>query len=424
MRSKLALTAALLTFASLGTVKAITLPNVDCKKTSGDARCRVGGPSVGQGLPFDLGGYVFFGSGFVDAAENAVYVPVEIGSQQDNQGVVFKVDLKTGNRTVVSGYDGEEWKGKAPRYVSGNNENFMPYDLGRVEVVRPGPGGSLLALVDKGLQQRTEIIRIDRKTGDRSIVWASRVFDDSAREGPTSIRTNEARIGISGEPGGLCRAADNRVGLKPSEVMETDGQYVYLFMQGAPAGSGAGLVRVPVAGGKCEWLSRYYQTGESDIGSGATLNTLMPLVFDSALKNGKFYAVNGPVPNGNTFFSIDTKTGERQTVSLLNTNTPARSKGTGNVAVGRTGRLAISDSGKVATLFAEINDSDFEPIVVDLKTGNRAYSEVKAGSLTSGRDSSGRIVASIPGSDKFVVAFGKALHIWDAATGNSYTLSR
>ncbi|MFC6591914.1 hypothetical protein ACFP81_07775 [Deinococcus lacus] len=410
----------------LNTAQAITLPETDCAKSGGDARCKVSGSdSIGQGLPFNLGGFVSFGSGFVDVAENAVYVPVEFGGQQDNRGVIFKVDLKTGNRSVVSGYDGEEWHGKAPQYVSGRGEKFSPYDLGRVEVVRPGPGGSLLALVDKGLQERTEIIRIDRKSGDRSVVWASRVYADSANEGPSSVRTNEAKLGINGTSDGLCRASDDRIGLKPSEVLETDGKYIYLFMQGAPSGTGTGLVRVPVTGGKCEWVSRYYQDGTSDIGSGATVNTLSPAVFDSAFANGKFYGVTGPVPSGNVLFSIDTRTGERQTISIRNEVTPARSKGTGDVAVGRTGRMALTgDSKQAVTLFPTLNDTYFEPVVVDIQSGERFVSEASAGSLSSGRDSNGRIVAGLPGTDQFVVAFNGALHIWDGATGNSYVLSR
>ena len=86
--------------------------------------------------------------------------------------------------------------------------------------------------------------------------------------------------------------------------------------------------------------------------------------------------------------------------------------------------MAITGDGQALTLFADINDSDFQPIVVDLKTGERGYAAVTAGSLKSGRDSSGRIVANVPGTDKFIVGFGGALHVWDGATGNSYVLSR
>lgn len=135
---------ALTLFASLS-AHALTLPSVSCTK-AGDKRCTIDSANlgkIGSGLPFDLGGYTRFGSGFVDPAENAVYVPVEQGSQEDLRGAVYKVDLATGNRTIISGYDGEEWHGKGVDYVDSDGAKSTAYDLGRVEVVRPGPDGVL-----------------------------------------------------------------------------------------------------------------------------------------------------------------------------------------------------------------------------------------------------------------------------------------
>lgn len=239
---------------------AALLPQVTCGKTSPDARCKVGtssakGPSVGTGLPFALGGFVSIGSGYVDEASNSLLLPVEIGGQEDNQGVVMRVDLATGNRTVVSGYDGEEWHGHGVKYVSDRSYASEAYDLGRVETMRPGPDGSILALVDKGLQQRTELIRIDPKTGDRTLVWASRVFSDAAPSGPTAIRDIEQARFAQGSAA-LCRGGD-KTALKPNETFETDGVNAYLWMANNPLGTGIGLVKVPLTGGSCAWMSHY-----------------------------------------------------------------------------------------------------------------------------------------------------------------------
>ncbi len=421
-RSLLALTSAFLISSLAVSASALKLPAVDCSKSQ-DARCRnadIG--KVGQGLPFYLGGYTTIGSGYVDAASNTLYVPVELGNQQDNQGVVMAVDLATGNRRVVSGYDGEEWIGKGQDYVDGSGRKATAYDLGRVEAVRPGPGGSILALVDKGLQARSEIFSIDPRTGDRALVWASKVFPDSARDGATSIRTIESsRVG--GEH--FCRSAgDDRVGLKPSETFEADGQYIYLFMPNQPSGTGIGLMRYPLAGGKCEWVSQYWPDGTGDVGSGPTINTLSPLVMTSAMVGGEFLAATGPNPGGNVLFGIKTAGGARRTVSALSQNNPARRKGEGADALGYSRRMAVTGD-LLLTLGSEPGNSSFEPVLIDLRTGNRSAVEAKSGSLKGvGRDSNANIVAGIPGTTQFIVAFDKGLHVLDVKTGQSYLLSK
>lgn len=424
-KQRLTLTALTL-LASLSYASAVTLPATTCTK-AGDKRCTIDSANlgkIGSGLPFDLGGYTRIGSGFVDPAENAVYVPVEQGSQEDRQGAIYKVDLATGNRTIISGYDGEEWHGNGVDYIDSNGAKSTAYDLGRVEVVRPGPSGSLLALVDKGLSHRTEIIRIDRKTGDRTLVWASKVFDDSAREGPTSIRTIEAqRFNVSSTT--LCEGGQGQrmVGLKPSETFETDGKNIYLFMPNQPGGSGIGLISVPLTGGKCTWVSQYWPDGTSTAGSGPTINTLSPLVFASALTEGKFFAATGPNPGGNILFSVDLATGQRATVSALSENNPARRKGEGDSPLGFRHRMGLIDD-TLLTLGVDSNDDAFDPVAVDIHNGERLALEARSGTLKIGADQFINVVAGIPGTVKFVIYFKGALHIYDAETGDSYVLSQ
>jgi len=399
---------------------AVRLPGTDCLKSSGP-RCQAGAiGKTGSGLPFALGGTVTLGSGYVDAASNALYLPVEFGAQQDTQGVVMRVDLATGNRTVLSGDDGEQMHGRGVAYVSDAGDRKEAYDLGRVLVVRPGPAGSLIALVDKGLQQRTELIRVDLKTGDRTLVWASKVFNDAARSSQTAIRDIEQSRFNMGSAS-LCRGGD-RVGLKPTPTFETDTQNAYLFLNNNPSGTGTGLVKVPLTGGACTWVSQYFPDGSSPVGSGPVINTLSPLVFASTTSGPFFIAATGPNPSGNTLFAVHTRTGVRQTISANNVQVPARSVGTG-APLGYLGGMATGPAG-VVTARPASGSEDFAPVVVDPGTGDRTLTDAAAGPLKNGRDGSWNVVAAVPGSTLVIVAFGQALSVWEPVSGNSYLLSR
>ncbi len=422
-RRTLGFSALLLGLIGLGhAAAAVTLRGVDCARQS-DVRCTLKSGNtgrIGSGLPFKLGGFEFLGSGYIDAASNSVIVPLEIGSQQDNQGVVMRVDLLSGDRSVISGYDGEQTRGKGVAYVSDRGYPSEAYDLGRVMVVRPGPGGTIIALVDKGLQSRTELIRIDPGSGDRTLLWASKVFPDAAPSGPAAIRDIEqARFHLGSAS--LC-ASDDRVGLKPASVFETDGQNAYLMLVNNPSGSGSGLVKVPLQGGKCSWISEYFPDGSSPIGSGPTINTLSPLVFASGLLGQEFLAATGPNPSGNTLFGIDTQSGARRTLSANNVQSPGRGRGGGD-PLGYLGALAVGSAG-IATARPGADSLYFEPVLVNPQTGDRRTSPARSGSLKDGRDGNYAIVAAIPGSSSYVVAFGGALHIWNAESGDSYVLSQ
>ena len=55
--------------------------------------------------------------------------------------------------------------------------------------------------------------------------------------------------------------------------------------------------------------------------------------------------------------------------------------------------------------------------------GDRTVIEGK-GSLSTGRSSDMSVVAAIPGTDRFIVWYQRALHVFDAATGIGYVLSQ
>ncbi|ASN83154.1 hypothetical protein DFI_18305 (plasmid) [Deinococcus ficus] len=404
----------------------VRLPNVNCAAGK-DARCTFKTDlndygTTGEGLPFALGGFEKLGSGFVDAASNALFVPLDIALQEDNQGAVIRVDLSTGDRTMISGYDGQNRRGKGQAYTDDRGQPGEAWDLGGVRVLRPGPDGSILALVDKGLQHRTEILRIDPKTGDRTLVWASKIFSDSARDdAPGSIRTIEKNVAKLDSPA-LCRGG-GVTSLKPANTFEVDGTNLYLFMYNNPQGTGSGLSKVPLTGGSCTWISQYFPDGSSPVGSGNTINTLLPLILGSGKIGSEVLGTNGPNGGGGQVFAINVQTGERRTVSQLNTNAPARSVGKGDMRVGYLGQMAVGDAG-IATSRYEVGADSFEIGLIDPKTGARSYGIAKTGTLKTGRDSSFTVVAAVPGTSKFIIAFDMALHVWDAKTQDSFLLSQ
>ena len=115
MRHTTRLLALVLSLSS--TASAVTLPTINCAKDAGNVRCslkdanqgKVGsGPALNSRRPRQDRLRV---RGTLPAT--ACSFPVELGGQQDNQGVVMRVDLSTGNRSIVSGYDGERWHGAA-----------------------------------------------------------------------------------------------------------------------------------------------------------------------------------------------------------------------------------------------------------------------------------------------------------------------
>jgi hypothetical protein len=417
----------LLALVLLSSASALKLPATDCAKSPNDTRCTWNTSAssfgkIGLGTPFALGGAEIFGSGFIDEKENALYLPLEIGGNTDGNGAVFRVDLATGNRSVISGVvDGEERRGKGGAYISDRGNKEEAWDLGGIQSVRPLADGSIAALVSKSLIRRSEIIKVDRASGNRSILWANHVYDDAARPGPTSIHTIEEALGVS--DAAFCKSSDRLI--KPGDGFETDGKNsFYLFTNNNPAGTVIGLVKVG-PGQKCAWITQYDNTGVNITGEGPTINTLSPIMNQSGRIGNTVYGVTGPNPNGNTLFSVDLGSGARTTVSLKNVNAPARSKGQGEAQVGYGGAFAFGKGLALTVLAQAAGDGYFEPVKVDLKTGDRTQLAVTSGPLKSNiRDSDQQVVANLPGTNSFIIGMKGSLYIFNADTGASYTLSQ
>ncbi|WP_293910806.1 hypothetical protein [Deinococcus sp.] len=416
----------LLALLLISSASALKLPGTDCAKSPKDTRCTWNTSSgdfgkIGSGTPFALGGTEIFGSGFIDEKENALYLPLEIGSNTDGLGAVYRVDLATGNRTVISGIvDGEERRGKGTTYTSDQGNQAEAWDLGGVRAVRAQADGSIAALVSKSLVRRSEIIKVDRASGNRSVLWAHKLYDDAARPGPTSIQTIEAGLGVN--EASLCQGGNGRI--KPGDSFETDGKGTfYLMAYNNPSGSNIGLLKV-ASGKKCAWVSEYENTGTNVVGDGPTVNTLTPIMNTSALRGGTFFGTTGPNPSGNTLFSIDLNSGKRSTVSLKNVRAPARSTGQGDGEVGYLGAFALAKTFALSVL-PQASSEYFEPVKVDLKTGDRSVLKVTSGPLKSNiRDGNQQVVASLPSTNTFIIGMKGSLYVFNADTGASYTLSQ
>ncbi|MDR6218353.1 hypothetical protein [Deinococcus soli (ex Cha et al. 2016)] len=407
---KLALS--ILSISLAGAASAVTLPNVNCAGASSDARCTlktdVGSyGSIGAGVPLYLGGFTDqIGSGFVEPSENALYVPYEIGGQLDTFGAILKVDLATGDRTLISGrVDETEQRGKGVTYVSDRGQTTTEWGLGRVNAVRPGPdANTLYALQDYGSPVRTVVLKIDKRTGDRTIVWANKLADDAApSSNPMSIQNQEARLGVT--PQTTC----DRTKPDPSTFEVYQGNLYFMA---------AGGVMKVVPGKSCTWISAYSAAdGTSTAGSGPTPGT--QVMSGTWLDGNLLSATTGP---GQTWLmTTNLDTGERRLVSAFNERVPNKGPGRGQFNIGYLGTHAAGLTVYATTGYTSVRD--FYMTVIDKRSGDRTLVEGK-GSLKRGNTQNMRVIAAIPGTDQFVVWYERALHVVDARTGVAFILSQ
>ncbi|MBV9949092.1 MAG: hypothetical protein JOZ69_19745, partial [Myxococcales bacterium] len=190
---------------------------LDCTRTANASDPRCTGPSCAFAGTLGAGpilgcssGFPEIRFGFVDPAAGRLVVAVEMGVQSDANGGVFSVDLRSGDRTLLSGQYQDPATGTVARGTGP--------DLGGVWDVEAAPDGSWLALVAKGSTDNRQIVRVDPATGNRVLV------DD--------FSTLDCGGGICVTPGylgGLAVAGDGSV---------------YLGLDDNPVGSGNGVARL------------------------------------------------------------------------------------------------------------------------------------------------------------------------------------
>lgn len=403
-----------LTF-SAAHAQTVRLPDVDCAKNSSHERCTLNrngaqaSGSVGDGnFGLYFGGFTDeVTSGFVDPSRNLAFLPLETLGQMDGFGGVISVDLATGNRTLISGRldDSMPMRGKGAEYINYRGEPSTEWGLGRVRTVRPGlKPGTILALQHYGSETRTVIVEIDIATGNRTIVWANNLAADSSHSSnPNTIQNQEARLGINANT--IC----GRIGVEPTSFEVYKGS-LFVFSKGNTYKVQPGV--------SCNAISLYDATnGTSQAGSGDTPR--MSVMTGSWLTGNEVTFTSGP--GATKLLATNLDTGARRVVSAFDEKVPNRGPGKGTGNVGYLGTHVSTKDFFITTGYTAETTMYFTRI--DQQTGDRKVMEGK-GSLARGNSSKMHIVASIPGTNKVLVFWEKALHVMDADTGYAYVLSQ
>ena len=171
------------------------------------------GPSMFNVVGAELNGGVIDG--------NDILVATQWGSSSDRHGLILAVDKTTGNRRVISGDLPDQSVGSGPPF-------------GFAIDVRRGPDGALYVLNDVVTARQTEIIRVNKSTGARTLVW--RGADPAFGQCPT------------GDPS----AAGRGVPVQYTDLgFAIDGQGAFYLGYANAITDGRGIVKIAATGATC-----------------------------------------------------------------------------------------------------------------------------------------------------------------------------
>ncbi|RTR29422.1 hypothetical protein [Deinococcus radiophilus] len=422
--------------------------------------------TIGSGPSFYQGGTRDeLRGGFVTADGQKLIVAINtLSDVNDRYGAVMEVDLNTGNRRIISGYlNSTESRGKGVT-TQGDRGQTELYDLGRVSDVNPLPGGDLVAY------SGGQAIRINAGTGDRTLLWTSATSGDTrVRDGverkftaggtagaaagrvavpDVSVNTPLGNISLGGLLGGNRGNAQPAATAAPQpgngyfcpqstpaprpaiprSSIATDAQgNIYLLHDNNPLGSGLALFKLDASKDyRCTAVSQFSANGENVVGGGipwvANTTSSGPLFGDLILAGDTVYAAGGPNPNY-IVVGVNTRSGERTLVSGQRTGNGVQvfKKGNGEALIGES--LAFSNN-FLYTTEEQVNAVGFSPVRIDPRTGDRTALPVAKDSPLSVGWASDTQLYAIPNSNKLLVWYRRALHLYDPATGQNMILSR
>lgn len=234
------------------------------------------GPSIaGLHLAEYLGGFLDESEG----PEGTIYVSGGFGPSLDRAGVILKVDVATGDRTVLmeSGpYEGPSW----------GELGAFDRRVGYVHDVQPGPGRTLYAFADDSYERNEMVLAIDRDTGAVELVWT----------------TN----GLYGEttPFGFCETTDSPYRLQLSTTgfaVDPEGR---VYLPFANPTQGRGILRLSADFTSCEVVTGI-GIPEATRGEGPFLSGF---VQGFTFHEGRLYAFTTAPKQ---FFAVDLATGDR-----------------------------------------------------------------------------------------------------------------
>ena len=263
-------------------------PLLDCRaRENADApACSMGdrfgtlgtGPAFAQDTQNEIRG------GFLDVERNRLVLAVSGGQVAGNHvGAIFTMDLATGNRQIVSGYNIDARTG-------GTVVGAGP-DVWEIFDVQPASDGQWYAAAEQG------IVRIDPATGDRTIIYGP---------GIDTVSTDEECFwynqGNHVNPGAL------NTGSFLAVVSPTH------FIQEFDRLTGAGIFDIQLGAGNTASCSLIAGNRAYMFGSGADFNT-----FDSVyFHDGVIYA-RGNSGLGGTLYTVNPTTFARTAISAQRT---------------------------------------------------------------------------------------------------------
>ncbi len=308
--------------------------------------------------------------GWLDAAAKKIYAVVTWTNALHRQtGTVVRVDIRTGEREIVSGIYPDPNLGEVPYgsgYESPNDIAQGPatQPLSAVSAMRIGPNGSLYTLgvgtTGEGENVSAEIVRIDPATGLRELVWQSQTIERGVN---TSTYGQCLRHQYVPQSNGT--AAYESVAIRSrSFAVGPQGEFYMTFNS---TYEGVGVIKVSSDGSTCTFLSRWEARdwratpqdplvpAPADIGSGYTPQ-FGPLFGAGMIRNGKLYLATSL---NLTLFTVDLATGDRVAVSTSND---------GYGGLGRTSMVWDDSRGLILTAGGP---SSVDGAVVDEATGRR-----------------------------------------------------
>jgi hypothetical protein len=288
--------------------------------------------------------------GFFDNSAREIVAVVDwSGSQDPDAGFIMAFDVDTQDRRVISGRyidntGASVTKGQGPAFAD-------------VKDVLRGSTGDLFVL--QGTLTRTEVLRVNATTGDRTLAWAR----DDANFG----QCDNGRDG-------------NSVQVRPEGfALGAGGEFYMSFSNTGLVGEGIGVIEISSDGTMCDVVTRSGagpQNGFSgqDVGTGSAFTSGTLRGF--ALRNGELYALNN---FDHTMYAIDLSNGNRRRETSANSSS---TMGTGPTNSGGLGhRWAKWDNTRnVWWTVGRLGDTQL--ILVEPGTGDRHDLYCPGGSST------------------------------------------
>lgn len=344
--------------------------STDCTKSASSSKpaCSMNGAPVGSGPSFVVGSTgTDIQHGFVEGTTLYVVSVNGVENSYDKCktycaiAALYKVDLTTGNRTIVSGYYQDPRSGVT---VTGAG----PYWARASSVVR-GTDGSLYVYTTETDSLKPHYVYRVAANGDRTEVWSSESKPCTGTA--TTFRSSET---IAAGPGNA------------------------LYLVGDIGNSNGAAARLDVASGKCSVFS----AAGSPLGSGATSTLLR----GPSVSGGKLYAL---APN-DVLLQIALSTGARSIVT----------KGSGGAMIGTGPRPGVfhtvpSTNGSIVTAGTQTR----MPVSVDIASGNRTEIPTSGPALNAQLVAYGELPTKV-----LVGGYLGSVYVLDESTGKSMIVSR